>query len=279
MAFQHPQSDRCSRNSAADWPVAWVTAATFSILNRIDVPETGLPVDVAAMAGVLSASSIGSMFPKPKHLYFPVPFLRTFSILNRIDVPETAARCRESPPRRSLSASSIGSMFPKPIRPSWPSSRLPFQHPQSDRCSRNTRWETENDRSSDFQHPQSDRCSRNTSCSAGRRASRSLSASSIGSMFPKRGGIVGGSALAEPFSILNRIDVPETGRTLKLAWSGWATFSILNRIDVPETCVTVPGAGSASDSFSILNRIDVPETPRLQGGTDTSRFLSASSIG
>src|SRR5579883_509792 len=135
--------------------------AAFSILNRIDVPETGWMRRAA-------------------------PVSPTFSILNRIDVPETIV----SPVSTTISGV--------------------FQHPQSDRCSRNPgpfhlgiddNGLSASSIGSMFPKPlvalESATCP-------------TLSASSIGSMFPKQDWPCPRAAQAAPFSILNRIDVPET---------------------------------------------------------------------
>ncbi len=110
-----------------------------------------------------------------------------------------------------------------------------------------------------------------------------LSVSSTGSISLQHLIFQAGNVCGEPFSILNRIDIPATSLKSNRAngvpdfqypqpdrypcnvlafeprYSWLHSFSILNRIDIPATAMGCPDAGSIS-SFSILNRIDIPAT-------------------
>jgi len=111
-----------------------------------------------------------------------------------------------------------------------------------------------------FQHPQSDRCSRNRFKRRFSRRRPELSASSIGSMFPKRGrGTSPACRTRRAFSILNRIDVPET-------WEAADQKACARVFQHPQSdrCSRNRALRSIRirpiSAFSILNRIDVPET-------------------
>ena len=67
-----------------------LTAGTFSILERIDVGETGVHEDsMRLFPSELSVSSNGSTWVKPRGPAAAGASRRTFSILERIDVGET----------------------------------------------------------------------------------------------------------------------------------------------------------------------------------------------
>ena len=63
--------------------------ATFSILERIDVGETGTPQAPSVIAQ-LSVSSNGSTWVKLRQVVNSLPSRSSFSILERIDVGETS---------------------------------------------------------------------------------------------------------------------------------------------------------------------------------------------
>ncbi len=93
-----------------------------------------------------------------------------------------------------------------------------------------------------------------------------LSVSSNGSTWVKQQGQARrGFPKTAPFSILERIDVGETGAGAGDYRARSGAFSILERIDVGETQSCARGAGRRSRPFSILERIDVGETPPLAG--------------
>src|SRR6266516_2981734 len=90
-----------------------------------------------------------------------------------------------------------------------------------------------------FQYPQPDRypCNRSTGAHVGDTTSR-LSVSSTGSISLQRKQMLSENFVHQPFSILNRIDIPATSpRSVKLVGEN-GPFSILNRIDIPATTST-----------------------------------------
>src|SRR6266516_3170430 len=130
-----------------------------------------------------------------------------------------------------------------------------------------------------FQYPQPDRypCNRSTGAHVGDTTSL-LSVSSTGSISLQLEQVLEREAQEEPFSILNRIDIPATSpRSVKLVGEN-GPFSILNRIDIPATSSTAAFI-SAVEAFSILNRIDIPATKSGQRSRTLSPLLSVSSTG
>ena len=80
------------------------------------------------------------------------------------------------------------------------------------------------------------------------------------------------------FSILERIDVGETGPTCRASPAPIAPFSILERIDVGETFCLAPWM-QIRFPFSILERIDVGETIGADVEVVAAPKLSVSSNG
>ena len=208
--FQYPQSDR-TRGNLSSTPNSVYVPISFSILNRIELAETPMRCCAPASGG-------------------------SFSILNRIELAETALMLIVTV-FEALSVSSIGSNSRKRRQGLIAMRFTDFQYPQSDRTRGNVhltvttlphsplsvssigsnsrkpmRMPVSIDESEIFQYPQSDRTRGNGTCHCPPASSGMLSVSSIGSNSRKPCAARGIGRSCYSFSILNRIELAETGQ-------------------------------------------------------------------